>query len=114
MYVRIAKFSQLSPQENQFPDKNYYTITAKGQSQKTLAHTDTEKCNFFNEFFSDVFINKGQLQQEQTHPKSKLNYFTISENEIEETLCGFQINKACGPAYSGNIILNNTSVNEIP
>ena len=60
----------------------------------------------FYDFFSDVFIDKEQIQQEQTYPKSKLNYFTISE--IEETLRGLQINKACGPDDIGNIILKNT------
>ena len=90
----------------QFPDEMYYTITANGQSQKIIAHTDTKKCNLFYDFFSDVFIDKEQIQQEQTYPKSKLFYFTISE--IEETLRGLQINKACGPNDIGNIILKNT------
>ena len=85
----------------------YYTITVNGQSQKTIAHTDTEECNLSNDF-SDVLIDKGQIQQEQTYPKSKLNCFTISENQIEETLRDLQINKACGPDDIGNIILKNT------
>ena len=62
----------------------------------------------FNNFFSKVVIDNRQKQQKQTYPKSKLNYFTVSEKEIEETLRGLQINKACGPDDIGNIILKNT------
>ena len=28
----------------------------QNNSQETIAHTDTEECNLFNDFFSDVFI----------------------------------------------------------
>ena len=104
----MQKYLKSLHKTKQFPDEMYYATTADGQPQKKLAKTDKEKCNLFNDFFSDVFIDKGQIQQEQTFPKSKLNYFTISEREIEETLRGLQINKACGPDDIGNIILKNT------
>ena len=104
----LQKYLKFLHKTKQFPDGMYYTITANGQSQKKIAHTNTEKWNLFNAFFSDVFIDKGQIQQEQAYPKSKLNYFTISENEIEETLRDLQINKACGPDDNGNIILKIT------
>ena len=104
----LQKYLKSLQKTNQFPDEMYYTITANGQSQKTIAHTDTEKRNLFNDFFSDVFIGQGQMQQEKTHPKSKLTFFTIAENEIKETLRGHQINKPCGPDDIGNIILKHT------
>ena len=106
--VRLAKIPQISPHDKTIPWRNAHHHHCKGKSQKTLAHTDTEKWNLFNGFFSDVFIDRGQIQQEQTYPKSKLNYSTFSGNEIEETLRGLQINKACWPDDIGNIILKNT------
>ena len=102
----MQKYLKSLHKTKQFPDEMYYATTADGQPQKKLAKTDKEKCNLFNDFFSDVFVDKGQIQQEQTFPKSKLNYFTISEREIEETLRGLQINKACGPDDIGNHLKN--------
>ena len=72
----------------------YYRTAANGQFHNATANADTEKCNLFNDFF-DVFIDKGQIQQEQTYSKSELNYFAIFEKEIKETLRGVQISKAC-------------------
>ena len=85
----------------------YYNVVQNGQETKKTATTDSEKCNLFNDFFSDVFNKDGKINEPSVYPKQRLNYLRISEEEIERQLLGLQANKACGPDNIGNIILKN-------
>ena len=78
-----------------------------GQETKKTATTDIEKCNFFNDFFSDVFTKDGMINEPSVYQKQRLNYLRMSEEEIERQLLGLQANKAYGPDTIGNIILKN-------
>ena len=76
----------------QFPDEMYWTITA---TQKTIGRTIPEdnstsrhrELQFVQRLFSQMSsLTKGKYSKNKHTQLSKLNYFTISENEIEETL----------------------------
>ena len=60
----LQKYLKSLHKTKPFPDEMYYTITANGQYQNTIACNDTENYNLFNDFFTDVFIDKVQIQQE--------------------------------------------------
>ena len=77
-----------------------------GEETKKTATTDSEKCNFFNDF-SDVFTKDGKINEPSVYPKQRLYYLRMSEEEIERQLLGLQANEAYGPDTIGNIILKN-------
>ena len=80
----------------------YYNVEQIGQETKKTATTDSEKCNLFNYFFSDVFTKDGKINEPSVYPKQKLNYLRISEVEIKRQVLGLQANKTCGPDNIGS------------
>ncbi|XP_075248360.1 uncharacterized protein LOC142341320 [Convolutriloba macropyga] len=103
----LQKYLKSLRKSKHFPDEMYYNVVQNGQETKKTATTDSEKCNLFNDFFSDVFTKDGKINEPSVYPKQRLNYLRISEEEIERQLLGLQANKACGPDNIRNIILKN-------
>ena len=58
----MQKYLKSLNKKKQFPDEMNYATTADGQPQKKVAKTETEKCKMFNDFFSDVFVDKGRIR----------------------------------------------------
>ena len=83
------------------------TMLCKMDKKQKTARIDSEKCNVFNDFFSDIFTKDCKINEPSVYPKERLDYLRISEEEIERQLVGLQANKECGPDNIGNIILKN-------
>ena len=64
---------------NHVPDEMYYIVVQNGQETKKTAPTNSENCNLFNNFFSDVFTKDGKINERSVYPKQRLNYLRISE-----------------------------------
>ena len=68
---------------------------------------DKIKCNYFSEFFSNVFLKSNKIKMQESYEKRKFNKISIDEKKIKEILLKLQTNKACGPDNIGNTILRN-------
>ena len=68
---------------------------------------DKIKCNYFSEFFSNVFLKSNKIKMQESCEKRKFNKISMDEKKIKEILLKLQTNKACGPDNIGNTILKN-------
>ena len=68
---------------------------------------DTQKCKYFDDFFSSVFLKSKTIKMNKSYEKQKFNKVNIEERKIKEILTKLQTNKACGPDNAGNTILKN-------
>ena len=78
----LQKYLKSLRKRKHFPDEMYYNIVQNGQETKKTATADSEKCNLFNDFFSDVFTKDSKISEPSVYPKPRLNYLRISEEEI--------------------------------
>ena len=84
-----------------FPDEMYYNVVQNGEETKKTATTVSEKCNLFNDFFSDVFTKDGKINVPSVYAKQKLTYLRISEEEIERQLLFSRQTKRAARTTSG-------------
>ena len=103
----LQKYLKSLRKSKHLPDEMYSNVVQNGQETKKTATSDGEKCNLFNNFFSDVFTKYGTIKEPLVYSKQRLNYLRSSEEEIKRKLLGLQANKACGPENIGNLILKN-------
>ena len=73
----LEKYLKSLRKSKHFPDEMYYNVVQNGQETKKTAVTDSEKCNLFNDFFSDVFTKDGNI-----------NYLRKSERRNRKTTAG--------------------------
>ena len=45
---------------------------------------DRIKCNYFSEFFSNVFLKSNKIKMQESFEKRKFNKISIDENNIKE------------------------------
>ena len=58
---------------------------------------DSQKCKYFNDFFSSVFLKINTIKTKNSYEKQKFNKVNIDERKIKEILTKLQTNKACEP-----------------
>ena len=68
---------------------------------------DSQKCKYFNDFFSSFFLKSNTIKMKNSYAKRKFNRVNIDERKIKEIQTKLQTNKACGPDNVGNTILKN-------
>ena len=73
---------------------------------------DNQKCKYFNDFFSSVFLKSNTIEMKNSYEKRKFNKVNIDERKIKEILTKLQTNKACGPYNVGNTILKNCQLSQ--
>ena len=102
---RVRRFSDLQKYLRSVFKCNKYPETMSYKDNKT--NEDSQKCKYFNDFFSSIFLKSNTVKMKKSYEKQKFIKVNIDERKIKEILTKLQTNKACGPDNVANTILKN-------
>ena len=82
--IQLLLFLDLLYNELDGNESEFYVETISYKDNKT--NEDSQKCNYFNDFFFNIFLKSNTIKIKNSYEKPKFNEVYIDERKIKETL----------------------------